>query len=79
MRMSNKTFDTIRFVAEIVGYVITCAISIRGILGWQYDSQANLIAGSVMTCVGAIVIASRKYFNGEEEEVDENDTTAMDN
>ena len=68
MKMSNKTFDTIRFVAELVGYVITCALSISGILGWKYDSQANLIAGAVMTCIGAIVIASRKYFNGESED-----------
>lgn len=79
MKMSNKTFDTIRFVAEIVGYVITCALSISGILGWQYDSQANLIAGAVMTCVGAIVIASRKYFNGEDVEVEEDDTSILDN
>ena len=74
MKMKNKTFDTIRFIAELVGYVITCALSISGILGWQYDSQANLIAGAVMTMIGAIVIASRKYFNGEvivEEEDDE--------
>lgn len=71
MKMSNKTFDTIRFIAEIVGYVITCAISISGILGWKYDSQANLIEGAVMTMVGAIVIASRRYFNGGEEEEDE--------
>lgn len=70
MKMSNKTFDTIRFVAEIVGYVITCAVSISGILGWQYDSEANLIAGAVMTCIGAIVIASRRYFNGEDEEAE---------
>lgn len=68
MKMSNKTFDTIRFIAELVGYVITCALSISGILGWKYDSQANLIAGAVMTCIGAIVIASRKYFNGESED-----------
>lgn len=79
MKMTNKTFDTIRFIAEIVGYVITCVVSIGGILGWQYDSQANLIASALMTCVGAIVIASRKYFNGEETEVEEDDDTVLDN
>lgn len=79
MKMTNKTFDTIRFIAEIVGYVITCVLSISGILGWQYDSQANLIAGAVMTMIGAIVIASRKYFNGNEEEAVEDDATILDN
>ena len=78
MKMSNKTFDTIRFIAEIVGYVITCGLSISGILGFKYDTEANLIAGAVMTCVGAIVIASRRFFNGEEAE-DVNDTTILDN
>ena len=77
MRMSNKTFDTIRFVAEIVGYVITCAVSISGILGWRYDSEANLIAGAVMTCIGAIVIASRKYFNGDDD-VEETESDRLD-
>ena len=68
MKMSNKTFDTIRFIAEIIGYIITCVVSISGILGWQFDSEANLIASAVLGCIGAIVIASRKYFNGEETE-----------
>lgn len=79
MKMSNKTFDTIRFIAEIIGYIITCVVSIIGILGWQYDSTANLIASAVLGCIGAIVIASRKYFNGEDVEVEEDDTSILDN
>lgn len=79
MKMSNKTFDTIRFIAEIVGYVITCAVSISGILGWRYDSEANAIASAMLGCIGAIVIASRRYFNGEEVEVEKDDATVVDN
>lgn len=68
MKMTNKTFDTIRFIAEVIGYIVTFALAVSEIIGFKYGAEATAIAAALMTCVGAIVIASRKYFNGNEEE-----------
>ena len=60
--MSNKAFDTIRFFAEVLGYIITFALALSEILGFKYGAEAAAVAAALMTCVGSIVEAARRNY-----------------
>lgn len=68
MKISNKTFDTIRFIAEVIGYIVTFALAVSEIVGFKYGAEAAAIAAAFMTCVGSIVTALRNTYTPEEEE-----------
>lgn len=70
MKMSNKTFNTIRFIAEIIGYIVTFALAVSEILGFKYGAEATAISAALMTCVGAIVGALRRNYEVEPNELD---------
>lgn len=72
MKMTNKTFDTIRFIAEVIGYIVTFALAVSEIIGFKYGAEAAAIAAALMTCVGAIVEAARRNYNPEEETEEQN-------
>lgn len=67
MKMSNQTFDTIRFIAEVIGYIVTFALAVSEIIGFKYGAEAAAICAALMTCVGAIVEAARRNYKPEEE------------
>ena len=62
--MSDKTYDTLKVISMIVGYLGVFAASMANIWGWEpYGSQvaASLAAASVL--LGSILKASSdKYF-----------------
>ena len=68
LRMSNKTFDTIRFVAEVIGYIVTFALALSEIMGFSYGAEAAAISAALMTCVGSIVEAARRNYEGEQDD-----------
>lgn len=70
MKMSNKTFDRIRFIAEIVGHLVTFALAISEIVGFKYGVELAAISAALMTCIGSIVETARRNYEGDTEDVD---------
>ena len=65
MKMTNKTFDTLRFIAEVIGYIVTFALALSEIVGFKYGAEAAAIAAALMTCIGSIVEAARRNYEIE--------------
>lgn len=71
MKMTNQTFDRIRFIAEVLGHIVTFALAVSEIVGFKYGVELAAISAALMTCVGSIVeTARRNYEGGEEKDVD---------
>lgn len=68
MKMTNKTFDTLRFIAEVIGYVVTFALAVSEIVGFRYGAEAAAIAAAFMTMVGSIVEVARQNYKGDSDE-----------
>ena len=67
--MSNRAFDTLRFIAEII--LPACATlyaALAGIWGWPYAEAIVGTIAAVDTFLGAIVIGLRKAYNKKEEQ-----------
>ena len=67
MRMSNKTYDNVRFYAEIIGHVLTFILAVSEIIGFRYGVELAGIVAALNICIGGIVDASRKRYNEEME------------
>ena len=67
MKMSNKTFDTLRLITEIVGYIVTFLLAVSEIVGFKYGAEAAAISAALMTCLGSIVEAARRNYQAEKE------------
>lgn len=70
MKMSNKTFDALRFIVEIIGYIIAFGLVVSEKVGFQYGAEAAAISAAFMTCLGSIVEAARRTYKEEENELD---------
>ena len=64
MKMKNETFDRIRFIAEIVGHIITFACAVSEIMGFKYGIELAAISAALNTCIGGIVETARKNYEG---------------
>lgn len=67
--MSNRAFDTLRFIAEII--LPACAAlyaALAGIWGWPYAEAIVGTIAAIDTFLGAIVIGLRKAYNKKEED-----------
>lgn len=67
MKMTNKTFDTLRFITEIIGYIVTFALAVSEIVGFKFGTEAAAISAALMTCLGSIVEAARRSYDKEAE------------
>lgn len=63
--MTNKTFDTLRFIAEVIGYIVTFALAVSEIMGFKYGTELAAISAALMTCIGSIVEAARRNYEIE--------------
>ena len=72
MKMTNKTFDTLRFIAEVIGYIVTFALALSEIVGFKYGAKAAAIAAAIITCIGYIVEAARRNYKQEAEHGSDN-------
>ena len=68
MKMKNETFDKLRFLAEVVGYIVTFALALSEIMGFKYGAELTAIAAAFMTMLGSIVEAARRNYKGEQNE-----------
>ena len=72
--MSNKRFDTIRLIGElIVPSLATCYAALGAIWGWPYIEAVVGSAAAVTACIGAIVNGLRKQYKKEDKKEDENE------
>lgn len=70
MKMTNQTFDRIRFIAEVLGHIVTFACAVSEIMGFKYGIELAAISAALMTCMGSIVETARRNYEGGEEDVD---------
>lgn len=68
MKVSNETFNKLRFAVEVIGYVVTFLLAVSEIVGFKYGVEAAGIAAALMTCLGSIVVALRKSYDAGKEE-----------
>lgn len=68
MKMTNQAFDRLRFIAEVVGYIVTFALALSEIIGFKYGTEAAAISAALMTCIGSIVEAARRNYEGAQNE-----------
>ena len=71
--MSNKLFDTIRLLGELIlPALATLYAALGAIWGWPYVEAVVKSAAAVTTCIGAIVIGLRKQYKKEDKKEDKN-------
>lgn len=68
MKMTNETFDKLRFTVEVIGYIVTFALAVTEIVGFKYGAEAAAIAAAFMTMLGSIVEVARRNYKGEQNE-----------
>lgn len=67
--MSNKAFDVLRFVAEIILPALGALYAaLAHIWGWPYAEAIVGTIAAVDTFLGALVIGLRKSYNKKEEQ-----------
>lgn len=72
--MSNKAFEVLRFVAEIILPALGALYAaLAHIWGWPYAEAIVGTIAAVDTFLGALVIGLRKSYNKKEEQKDEED------
>ena len=68
MKMTNKTFDTLRFIAEVIGYIVTFALAVSEVVGFKYGAELAAVSAALMTMLGSIVEAARRNYEGGNDE-----------
>lgn len=69
--MTNKCFDILRFIAEIILPALAALYAaLAGIWGWPYAEAIVGTIAAIDTFLGAVVIGLRKSYNKREEEQD---------
>lgn len=63
MKVSNKTFDSLRLYAEIIGYILTFALAVSEIVGFKYGVELSAIIGAFNIMLGGILNSLRKAYN----------------
>ena len=72
--MSNKAFDALRLIGEIIiPAVATFYAAVGAIWGWPYCDGITGTLAAVTVLIGAIVNGLRKLYNKNMEEKDEED------
>ena len=65
MKMTNKTYDILKFIVMIIGYVVTFILTLTDIWGFAYGAQIAATISALGVLMGAILTeASKRYKNG---------------
>lgn len=65
MKFSNKTYDILKFIVMIIGYVTTFILTLTDIWGFAYGAQIAATVSAVGILLGAILTDSSKRYNNE--------------
>lgn len=64
--MSNKTYDILKIICMIVGYLATFVLTLSDIWGFQYGTEIAATVSALGVLLGGILKASSdKYWDGE--------------
>ena len=67
--MSNKTYDILKIVCMIVGYLATFVLTLSDIWGFQYGTEIAATVSALGVLLGGILkVSSDKYWDGEDGE-----------
>lgn len=66
--MSNKTYDILKLVSMIVGYVATFILTLSDIWGFDYGTAIAATVSALGIMLGGILTdASRRYHQNEDD------------
>ena len=66
--MSNKTYDTLKFIAQIVlPAIATFYVTIAGLWGLPYPKEISGTVMAIDTLLGAILMISTSQYNKQNE------------
>lgn len=63
MLMDNRTFEQIRYYAEIIGHILTFVLAVSEIIGFRHGVELAGIVAAANIMIGGIVEASRRRYN----------------
>lgn len=67
--MSNKTYDILKIICMIVGYLATFVLTLSDIWGFQYGTEIAATVSALGVLLGGILKASSdKYWSNEDGE-----------
>ena len=65
--MSNKTYDTLKLISMIVGYLATFILTLSDIWGFTYGAELAASVSAAAILLGSILTAaSQKYFDSHD-------------
>lgn len=74
MKMSNKTYDTLKIISMIIGYTVTFVLSLIDVWKIPHGSEWSATVSALGIFLGSVLIASTKRYNDDAElHADDND------
>lgn len=69
-KMSNKLYDTLKFVSMIAGYIATLILTLTDIWGFTHGAAIAATVSAVGVCLGLILTKSSADYRKESGEND---------
>ena len=66
--MSNKTYDTLKFVSLAIAPVVTLVTSVLAVLDVPGGAIITAIVAAVGTCVGELVVIAKKLYEDKQKQ-----------
>lgn len=63
MKMTNETYDKLKFIVMVIGYVTTFILTLSDIWGFAYGTQIAATVSAVGILLGSILTDSSKRYN----------------
>ena len=67
MKMSNKTYDTLKFIALLIAPLVTFAASLVDIWGIPHGTQIVATLAAIDVLVGAVVAIAKAIYDKNKE------------
>ena len=68
MKLSNKTYDTLKFIALLIAPIVTFVGSLVSIWGVSYGEQIVATLAAIDVLVGAVVAIAKAIYDKQKEE-----------
>lgn len=66
--MSDKTYDTLKFISLAIAPVITLITSVLAVLEVPHGAVITAIVAAVGTCAGEIVVIAKKLYEDKQKQ-----------
>lgn len=66
MKLSNKTYDVLKLVSMIAGYIATFILTLTDIWGFQYGAAIAATVSALGVLLGAILKHSSDVYSAEQ-------------